>query len=170
MLVVTRESDLHCKFPPHQRALVALAYLRKHDTLAQVAACFGISLGTTHAYTSRVIGLLVTRPPACSQSCARAIRTTCRSTAPSPSAIAWATAGSTTLPSTADTAYTCRPSPTLPQSLTRRGPIDHVLWISPTLPGRRHVPTATHVHRIIRIRERQGVPVLADHAYQGAGL
>jgi len=37
------------------------------------------------------------------------------------------------------------------------------------LPGRAHDLTAARTHRIIRICERQGVPILADLAYQGAG-
>jgi len=44
-----------------------------------------------------------------------------------------------------------------------------VLWISPAMPGRCHDLTTARTHRIIRICERQGVPVLADRAYQGAG-
>ena len=48
-------------------------------------------------------------------------------------------------------------------------PTGHVLWVSPALPGRAHDLTAARTHRIIRICERQGVPVLADRAYQGAG-
>lgn len=44
-----------------------------------------------------------------------------------------------------------------------------MLWISPALPAPTHGLTAAHIHRIIRIRERQGVPVLGDRAYQGAG-
>jgi hypothetical protein len=37
------------------------------------------------------------------------------------------------------------------------------------LPGRTHDLTAARTHKIIRICERQGVPVLADRAYIGAG-
>lgn len=48
-------------------------------------------------------------------------------------------------------------------------PAGEVLWISPALPGRTHDLTAARTHRIIRICERQGVPILADRAYQGAG-
>ncbi|KOG26927.1 transposase family protein, partial [Streptomyces viridochromogenes] len=48
-------------------------------------------------------------------------------------------------------------------------PTGNLLWISPALPGRTHDLTAARAHRIIRICERQGVPVLADRAYIGAG-
>ncbi|GAA3280845.1 hypothetical protein GCM10010493_71030 [Streptomyces lavendulae subsp. grasserius] len=48
-------------------------------------------------------------------------------------------------------------------------PTGELLWISPALPGRTHDLTAARTHRIIRICERQGIRVLADRAYQGAG-
>ncbi len=48
-------------------------------------------------------------------------------------------------------------------------PDGRLLWLSPALPGRAHDLTAACTHRIIRICERQVVPILADLAYQGGG-
>ena len=48
-------------------------------------------------------------------------------------------------------------------------PVGQLWWISPARPGRSHELTAARAHRIIRICERQSVPILADPACTGAG-
>lgn len=97
-------------------------------------------------------------PDSC-MSCARPILNTSCSTGPSPSATASATAG--------PTSQKHRRNGVNVQVVT--DPSGHLLWISPAMPGRTHDLTAARTHRIIRICERQGVPILADRAYIGAG-
>jgi DDE superfamily endonuclease len=51
------------KLDPGQQALLVLAYLRKGETLAELAAGFGVGIATAWRYVEETVGLLAARAP-----------------------------------------------------------------------------------------------------------
>ncbi|MFF0110415.1 HARBI1 family protein [Streptomyces hirsutus] len=138
----------------------AQAY-RLLDVARALAAIHGtVAAGTAHAYTSKMIDLLADQAPG--------LLKVLRENDPDYVLLDGTLAEcDRTGGSRADYSAKHRRHGVNVQVVT--DPAGNVLWISPVLPGRCHDLTAARTHRIIRICERQGVPVLADRAYQGAG-
>ena len=151
------------KLSPGRQALLVLAYLRKGETFAELAAGFGISTATAWRYVSETVALLAARSPKLNRALARAKK----------AGHAFVVIDGTLI--AVDRVAADRPF--YSGKHRRHGmnlqviasPGGEILWVSGPLPGAVHDLTAARIWGILRELAASGLVVLADKGYAGAG-
>ena len=151
------------KLSPGRQALLVLAYLRKGETFAELAAGFGIGTATAWRYVSETVALLAARSPKLRRALADARK----------AGHAYVVIDGTLIP--ADRVAADRPF--YSGKHRRHGmnlqviatPGGDIVWVSGALPGAVHDLTAARIWGIIRELAATGLLVLADKGYHGAG-
>jgi len=151
------------KLNPAQQALLVLAYLRKGETFAELAAGFGIGTATAWRYVTETVGLLAARSPKLRAALVGANR----------AGHAYVVIDGTLIPIDRVAAD----QPFYSGKHRRHGmnlqviatPDGDVVWVSGPLPGAVHDLTAARIWGILRELAASGLVVLADKGYRGAG-
>src|SRR5689334_4863844 len=150
------------KLNPGRQALLVLAYLRKGETLAELAAGFGVGVTTAWRYVNETVELLAARAPK--------LRTAVRDA--QKAGYAYVVLDGTLIP--VDRVAADRPfysgkhqrhGMNLPVIASPDGSI---LWVSGALPGSVHDKKAEWIWGVLAELEAAGLVVLADKGYQGA--
>ncbi|ANZ21621.1 transposase [Streptomyces noursei ATCC 11455] len=160
MVIVACDGERNCKLRPYDRARCALVYLRKHDTLEQLAAGFGIGVATAWRYTNDTIECLAKFAPSLTEALTShhadryvlldgTVAETDRVQAPGHFSGKVRREGVNLQAITAD-----------------KGKL---LWLSPALPSGTHDVKAAREHGIVDVCEQLSLKILADKGYQGAG-
>jgi DDE superfamily endonuclease len=150
------------KLNPGQQALPVLAYLRKGETFAELAAGFGVGTTTAWRSVSETIALLAARAPKLRQ----AIRDAKKS------GYAYVVLDGTLIP--IDRVAADRPF--YSGKHKRHGmnlqviasPDGGILWVSGALPGSVHDKKAEWIWGVLAGLEAAGLVTLADKGYQGS--
>jgi hypothetical protein len=145
-----------------QQALLVLAYLRKGDTFAELAAGFEVGTTTAWRYVSETVGLLAARAP----KLGKAVRYAKRA------GYAYVVVDGTLIP--IDRVAADRPF--YSGKHKRHGmnlqviasPGGDLLWVSGALPGSVHDKRAEWIWGVLDELENAGIVTLADKGYQGS--
>ncbi len=151
------------KLNPGQQALLVLAYLRKGDTFAGLAAGFGVGTATAWRYVNETAALLAARSPKLHGALRDAKK----------AGHAYVVIDGTLVP--VDRVAADRPF--YSGKHRRHGmnlqvisaPDGEILWVSGPLPGAVHDLTAARIWGILRELADSGLVILADKGYAGAG-
>jgi len=151
------------KLNPGRQALLVLAYLRKGETLAELAAGFGVGTTTAWRYVTETVALLAARSPKLRQALAQA----------NEAGHAYLVIDGTLIP--VDRVAADRPF--YSGKHRKHGmnlqviatPDGDIVWVSGPLPGAVHDLTAARIWGIVRELAGCGLVILADKGYAGAG-
>ena len=150
------------KLNPGQQALLVLAYLRKGDPFAEIAAGFGVSTATAWRYVNETVALLAGRAP----KLRRALRDA------KAGGYAYVVIDGTLIPIdriAADRPFYSGKHRKHGMNLqVIASPVGDVLWVSGPLPGAVHDLTAARIWGIFQELAAAGLFTLADKGYQGA--
>jgi DDE superfamily endonuclease/Helix-turn-helix of DDE superfamily endonuclease len=150
------------KLNPGQQALVVLAYLRKGETFADLAAGFGVGTTTAWRYVNEAVELLAARAPK--------LRTAVRDAVQA--GYAYVVLDGTLIP--VDRVAADRPS--CSGKHKKHGmnlqviasPAGNIVWVSGALPGAVHDKKAQWIWGVLTELEAAGLVTLADKGYRGS--
>src|ERR1700723_3950514 len=151
------------KLNPGKQALLVLAYLRKGETFADLAAGFGVGTTTAWRYVSETVPLLAARAPKLRAAVQDAKK----------ARYAYVVVDGTLIPID----RVAKDRPFYSGKHRRHGmnlqviasPRGDIVWVSGPLPGAVHDLTAARTWGIVRALAAAGLITLADKAYIGAG-
>ena len=154
------------KLPVGRQALLVLAYLRKGETYADLAAGFAAGTTTVFRYVREALDVLAALAPTLTQAMTVA------------AAKAFVILDGTLLSIERVAMSSGRDRPYHSGKHKRHGvnvqvladPAGRLIWASPALPGARHDMGAAREHDMITALHVCGVKVVADNGYRGSGF
>jgi Helix-turn-helix of DDE superfamily endonuclease/DDE superfamily endonuclease len=144
------------KLNPGQQALLVLAYLRKGETFADLAAGFGVGTATAWRYVSETVALLAARAPKLRKAVREAKK----------AGYAYVVLDGTLIAIdrvAADRPFYCGKHKRHGMNLqVIASPVGDILWVSGALPGSVHDKKAEWIWGVLAELEAAGLITLAD--------